>query len=101
MKYFTHQISIKNCLSSQIKHFCLNGKKDFKNRWNIFYYLYTDKMVKEFTDKNLNNFAPSMLSALSPSELFKVGISNVKIGNNLMNNPEINNFLQGFERNPF
>ena len=44
--------------------------------WNIFFYLYSEKMIQVFKERNRNNFRPELLNSISMKELFKGSMNN-------------------------
>ena len=44
--------------------------------WNIFFYLYSEKMIQVFKERNRNNFSPELLNSISMKELFKGSMNN-------------------------
>ena len=44
--------------------------------WNIFFYLYSEKMIQVFKERNRNNFSPELLNSISMIELFKGSMNN-------------------------
>ena len=44
--------------------------------WNIFFYLYSEKMIQVFKERNRNNFSSELLNSISMKELFKGSMNN-------------------------
>lgn len=76
----------------------------YKKRWNIFFYLYSEKLIEEFTEKNRGIYTDRILIQLKMSDLFINSNNNFPNfpGNNLqsdiiqLNN---NNISYGFPFN--
>jgi len=65
--------------------------------WNIFFYLYTEKLMGEFRDKNTTCFAPGMVNQTTMNDLFKNEHNNVNL--NMMNQLNYNNMIS-LEKKP-
>jgi hypothetical protein len=94
MKYCRLRTLIRTSQSSRIRLSSWNGKKvDKIFRWNIFFHLYSEKMMQDFLEKNKTNFNPEMLNSLNFSDLFKAGMLNSSQGGNFINQVDLNNLL--------
>ena len=65
-------------------------------RWNIFFFLYSEKLLKEFSKKN-----SSPCENLKLSDLFKPGvIQNLGFNSSLMNQCDYASLFNNFNQNP-
>lgn len=94
MKYCRLQISIRNCQSSQTRHFYWNGKFNLLNiQVEHFFNLYSEKLMGDFADKSTLNFNQELINTLSFTDLFKPGYFNSNIKANLLNSMKLSALL--------
>ena len=53
--------------------------------WNLFFYVYSNKMLEAFKNKNSNNFNKNLLDSLSLENLYNNKKSNINENNNFIN----------------
>ena len=73
--------------NSTVKDIPIKSNKTFLlEYWNLFFYIYTNKMIEAFKNKNCNNYSKDLLKSLSIDILYKNKKNNFNESNiNLMN----------------
>ena len=73
--------------NSTVKDIPIKSNKTFLlEYWNLFFYIYTNKMIEAFKNKNCNNYNKDLLKSLSIDILYKNKKNNFNESNiNLMN----------------
>ena len=73
--------------TSTVKDIPVKSNKTFLlEYWNIFFYLYSNKMLESFKNKNINNYNKNLLESLSLDTLYKNTKFNINENNsNVMN----------------
>ena len=73
--------------NSAVKDIPIKSNKTFLlEYWNLFFYIYTNKMIESFKNKNCNNYSKDLLKSLSLDILYKNKKNNFNESNiNFMN----------------